>query len=452
MTMKGLTMKTEINMLEGKESKTLIKFAIPMVVGNLFQQLYNVADTIIVGKLIGPNALAAVGSSFSVIVLLTSIILGLCIGSNAVFSYIYGKNDIDKLKNSFFTAFIFIGIVTIIINIMALIFIDEILSFINVPQEILLDSKIYLQIIFYGIGFTSIYNYFAAIMRSIGNSVIPLVFLALSAIINIVLDIVFVLPLQMGIIGAAYATIIAQAISAIGIFLYCVIKVSCISIKRKHIYFSKKILFMIANTSVLSSIQQSIMNFGILMIQGLVNSFGVSVMAAFTAVVKIDNFAYMPLQDFGNAFSTFVAQNRGAGKDKRIHSGIRSAFKIITIYSIIITILILFFARPLLYIFIDKNEVEILNTGIQYLYIVSTFYCLIGYLFMFYGFYRGYGKPEISIVLTIASLGTRVALAYILSAIPQIGITGIWWSIPIGWALADAIGLFLLRPLQKQSM
>lgn len=447
-----INMKSEINMLKGKESRVLIRFAIPMIIGNIFQQLYNVTDTIIVGKFLGSDALAAVGSSFSVIVLLTSIILGLCIGSSAVFSYIYGKDDMDKLKNSFFTSFIFVLIITIIINIGALVFIDDILSFINIPEEIFRESKIYLQIIFYGIGFTSIYNFFAAVMRSIGDSVTPLVFLAISALINIILDIVFVLPLQMGIAGAAYATVIAQGVSAIGIFIYCVLKVPYIRIQRKHIYLNKSILFMIANTSVLSSIQQSIMNFGILMIQGLINSFGVSVMAAYTAVVKIDSFAYMPLQDFGNAFSTFVAQNRGANKPERIHNGMRSAVKIITIYSLIITGLVLIFAKPLLYIFINKNEVEILNIGIQYLYIVSTFYCLIGYLFMFYGFYRGYGRPGISIILTIASLGTRVALAYILSAIPQIAIMGIWWSVPIGWALADIIGLFLLRSLPKQSI
>lgn len=445
-------MKTEINLLEGKETKVLINFAIPMIIGNIFQQLYNVADTVIVGKFIGPNALAAVGSSFSVMVLLTSIIIGLCMGSSAVFSYIFGKNDIDKLKNSFFTSFYFIGVVTVIIYISSLIFIDEILAFINIPQEVIVDSKIYLQIILYGIGFTFIYNYFAAVMRSIGDSITALVFLIISAIINIVLDIIFVVPMKMGIAGAAYATVIAQGFSAIGIFLYCVLKVPSIRLKKIHLYFNKNILKMIASYSLLSSIQQSIMNFGILMIQGLVNSFGVSVMAAYTAAVKIDNFAYMPLQDFGNAFSTFVAQNRGAGKYDRIHKGLRSATKIITIYSIIVTILILLLTKPLLYIFIEKNEIEILNTGIQYLYIVSTFYCLIGYLFMFYGFYRGYGKPGVSIILTIISLGTRVALAYTLSAIPSLGTLGIWWSIPIGWALADVIGLILLKPLSKNPL
>lgn len=191
---------------------------------------------------------------------------------------------------------------------------------------------------------------------------------------------------------------------------------------------------------------KGMLSFGILMIQGLVNSFGVLAMAAFTAVVKIDSFAYMPVQDFGNAFSTFIAQNKGANKQKRIRNGIRSALKIITIYSVAISILVLIFAKPLMKIFIDSHETEILGIGIQYLAIVASFYPLIGYLFMFYGLFRGLGKSHVSIVLTIASLGTRVALAYILSAIPSIGILGIWWAIPIGWGLADLIGLLYLYP------
>ena len=442
-------MKINYKLINGNETKVMLNFAIPMIIGNIFQQLYNVADTIIVGKFIGPNALAAVGSSFAIMVFLTSIILGLCMGSGAVFSYLYGANEIKKLKNSFFTSFLFIGIVTLIINLGAIIFIDDILRLIQIPAEVLTDTKAYLLIIFYGITFTSIYNYFASVVRSMGNSMIPLVFLIISAVINIVLDIIFVLPLDMGVAGAAYATIIAQGFSAIGIAIYSIKKVPQMRLSKKDIYLDKKIIKMIANYSILTSIQQSVMNFGILMIQGLVNSFGVMAMAAFAAVVKIDSFAYMPVQDFGNAFATFIAQNKGANKQKRIRNGIRSALKIITIYSVAISILVLVFAKPHMRIFIDGHETEILEIGMQYLAIVASFYPLVGYLFMFYGLFRGLGKNEVSIILTIVSLGTRVALAYTLSAIPTIGILGIWWGIPIGWGLADLIGLFKVRTLFK---
>lgn len=437
-------MKTSGNLIHGNETKAMLSFAIPMIIGNIFQQLYNLADSIIVGKFIGPNALAAVGSSFTVMVFLTSIILGLCMGSGAVFSYFYGAGENDKLKNSLFTAFCFIGIVTLIINIGSIIFIDEILNFIQIPTEVYSNTKSYLIIIFYGITFTSIYNYFASVVRSLGNSMIPLIFLIIASVINIVLDYIFVVPFGMGVEGAAYATIIAQGFSAAGITAYSITKVPQVRLHKKHIFLDKSIVKMIVNYSMLSSIQQSIMNFGILMIQGLVNSFGVLVMAAFAAVVKIESFAYMPVQDFGNAFSTFIAQNKGANKYERIRTGIRSAVKIITIYCVIITILILIFAKPLMTIFIDPGETEILQIGMQYLSIVSIFYCLIGYLFMFYGLFRGLGKNGVSITLTIASLGTRVILAYILSSIPSIGILGIWWAIPIGWGLADLIGLYLL--------
>lgn len=433
------------DLTRGNETKAMLKLAIPMIIGNLFQQLYNVADTIIVGRFIGPNALAAVGSSFSIMVLLNSIILGFCMGSSTVFSILYGAKEMDKLKNSFFISSCLIGSLSLVINFFALLYIDDILLFIRIPQEVWVDTKTYLQIIFYGIIFTSAYNYFAAIMRSMGNSLIPLIFLIISAIVNIILDIVFIVTFNMGVSGAAYATIIAQGISAIGLAVYCIRKVPVIRLKPKHYKIDTNIVKMIANNSVLTSIQQSVMNFGILMIQGLVNSFGVAAMAAFTAVVKIESFAYLPEQELGNAFSTFIAQNYGAKERGRIRNGIRSVLKIITIYGVTVSALIILFAKPLMSIFIDADETKILQIGTQYLFIVASFYCLIGYLFMFYGLYRGVGKPGISIILTVISLGTRVILAYTLSAVPSIGLIGIWWAIPIGWALADIVGFYKIK-------
>lgn len=434
-------------LIQGNETRAMISFAIPMIIGNIFQQLYNVVDSIIVGKFIGPNALAAVGSSFTLMVFLTSIILGLCMGSGAVFSYFYGARQNDQLKSSLFTAFFFIMIVSVLINVASIVFIDEILHFMRIPTEIFADTRAYLLIIFYGLTWTSIFNFFASVVRSLGNSRIPLIFLIMSTVINIVLDFVFVVPLKMGVEGAAWATILAQTCSAIGIALYSVKKVPQIRLHRENLVLDKDMIKLIANHSVLTSIQQSIMNFGILMIQGLVNSFGVLVMAAFAAVVKIDSFAYMPVQDFGNAFATYIAQNKGAQQPGRIRTGIRSAVKIITIYCLLITALVLLLAKPLLGIFIHAQETEILRIGVQYLLIVASFYCLIAYLFMFYGLFRGLGKSETSIVLTILSLGIRVLLAYTLSAIPAVGIVGIWWAIPIGWAIADLAGLWKLRVL-----
>ena len=218
-------------------------------------------------------------------------------------------------------------------------------------------------------------------------------------------------------------------------------------IRREDMCMKWQTVKEIAVYSSLTCAQQSVMNFGILMVQGLINSFGVAVMAAFAAAVKIDSFAYMPVQDFGNAFSTFIAQNFGAGQMKRIRDGIRVAVVSATIFCVFISLLVFGFARPLMLIFVPVHETEIISIGVQYLRIEGAFYCGIGCLFLLYGFYRGIRKPGMSVVLTVISLGTRVALAYALSAIPAIGVVGIWWSIPIGWLLADIVGLWYYRRL-----
>lgn len=436
------------DLTNGNVTKSMLQFSAPMIMGNLLQQLYNVADTYIVGKYIGPGALAAVGSSFTLMTFLTSIILGLCMGSGIVFSMLFGARNEERLKSSFFMSFLFIGIVTVILNLSVLIFIDPLLKLLQIPPEILMETKSYLQVIFYGIIFTFFYNYFASLLRGMGNSLIPLVFLAIAALLNIVLDVLFITSFDMGVAGAAWATIISQAVSAVCVTLYCFWKLPMVRLKRRDCHLDLVVLQDIFQYSILTCVQQSIMNFGILMIQGLVNKFGVAVMAAFSAAVKIDSFAYMPVQDFGNAFSTFIAQNHGAGKKERIQQGIRSAIKIALFFCIIISIGVYVFARPLMLIFIKPEELEILSIGIQYLRIEGAFYCGIGCLFLLYGYYRGIGKPGVSVVLTIISLGTRVILAYAFASIPAIGLVGIWWAIPIGWILADVVGLLYYRRLR----
>lgn len=433
------------DLTHGKERNVLIRFSIPLILGNLIQQMYNVADTLIVGKFLGPNALAAVGASYTLMVLITSIILGLCIGSGIVFSQLFGAKRIDDLKTSIFNSFIFITLVTIVINIGAFMLLDKLMLWLNIPKEAIVYTKAYLRVIFIGIGFTFIYNFISSILRSVGNSVAPLIFLAISAIINIILDIIFILLFDMGVRGAAFATIIAQGISAIAVVIYFYYKSPELKPDRKNMYYDKVILKMVMSNSILTSIQQSIMNFGILMVQSLVNSFGISVMAAFATVTKIDSFAYMPAQDFGNAFSTYIAQNYGAKKFNRINKGTKEALKISFIFCIITSIIVFIFAKYLMMIFVSSTEKEVIAIGMQYLRIEGLCYVGIGLLFLFYGFYRGIGKPEMSIILTVVSLGSRVLLAYTLSSIESIGVLGIWWSIPIGWLLADSIGFIYLK-------
>lgn len=410
-----------------------------MILGNLLQQLYNVADTFIVGHYIGTDALAAVGSSFTIMTFLTSIILGLCMGSGILFSMFYGAKQLDKMKTSFFVSFVGIGIFSIGLEIVCLLAIDLILNFMNIPRDIFTDTHQYLFIIFLGLVFTFIYNYFSSLLRALGNSKIPLIFLALASIINIGLDIYLVAEVAMGVAGAAVATLIAQAFSAIGIMLYVFLSQKELLPQRKHWHFEREIFEKIKAYSLLTCIQQSVMNFGILMIQGLVNSFGLVTMSAFAAAVKIDSFAYMPVQDFGNAFSTYIAQNKGAGLEERIHKGFKVAVVMASIFCIFISALVFIFADKLMLIFIESSKSEIIYQGAQYLRIEGACYLGIGCLFLLYGYYRGVGKPGISVVLTVISLGTRVVLAYLLA--PLFGTLAIWWAIPIGWFLADLIGI-----------
>lgn len=424
---------------EGNITRALIKFSIPMILGNLLQQLYNVADTFIVGHYIGTDALAAVGSSFTIMTFLTSIILGLCMGSGILFSMFYGAKQLDKMKTSFFVSFVGISIFSIGLEIVCLLAIDLILNFMNIPRDIFTDTHQYLFIIFLGLVFTFIYNYFSSLLRALGNSKIPLIFLALASIINIGLDIYLVAEVAMGVAGAAVATLIAQAFSAIGIMLYVFLSQKELLPQRKHWHFEREIFEKIKAYSLLTCIQQSVMNFGILMIQGLVNSFGLVTMSAFAAAVKIDSFAYMPVQDFGNAFSTYIAQNKGAGLEERIHKGFKVAVVMASIFCIFISALVFIFADKLMLIFIESSKSEIIYQGAQYLRIEGACYLGIGCLFLLYGYYRGVGKPGISVVLTVISLGTRVVLAYLLA--PLFGTLAIWWAIPIGWFLADLIGI-----------
>ena len=308
----------------------------------------------------------------------------------------------------------------------------------------------YLFYIFFGIIATFLYNFFANLLRSVGNSVTPLIFLGISAVLNIVLDLVFVLVFRWGVAGAAVATVIAQYVSGVGLMLYYLLRFPALRVARQHIRWDGRAVCEIAGLSVLTCVQQSVMNLGILMVQGLVNSFGTAVMAAFAAAVKIDSFAYMPVQDFGNAFSTFIAQNYGAGKADRIRRGIRSAAVCAVVFCIAVGLAVCVFAAPLMGLFVQPEETGIIAIGVGYLRIEAACYTGIGLLFLLYGLYRAVNRPGMSVVLTVISLGTRVLLAHLLSAVPAIGVTGIWVSVPIGWALADLTGALYYRKKRRK--
>lgn len=426
---------------KGPVVKSMLLFAIPMILGDLLQQCYNIADTLIVGRYLGADALAAVGSAFSLMTFLTSILLGLAMGSGTVFSIRYGEKDEVGLKEGILASFILLCVISVVLNVLVFAGIDGIIWFLRIPQELKVMMRSYLMVIFAGMTAIFLYNFFASLLRSLGNSVIPLVFLAVSAFLNIGLDLWFVIGLKWGVAGAAEATVIAQYVSGIGITIYTLVKFPHLFKKDPRVKLRMSRVKEIFNFSALTCLQQSIMNFGILAVQGLVNSFGTTIMASFAAAVKIDAFAYLPVQDFGNAFSIFIAQNYGAKEKERIQKGIRGAVITSISFGALISVLVFVFAAPLMSLFIDASETAVIAEGVRYLRIEGAFYYAIGMLFLLYGLYRALTRPGMSVVLTVISLGTRVALAYALSAIPAIGVVGIWWSVPIGWFLADAVGI-----------
>ena len=438
----------QTDLTRGSITGKLLKFALPMMAGNLLQQVYNIADTLIVGRFLGSDALAAVGSSYTLMVFLTSVLLGLSMGAGAYFSIQFGRRDTERLRQSAALSFAVIALVTLVMNGLMFAGINGILHFLKVPSEVTGLMKSYLLVIFAGLIATFLYNFFACLLRALGNSAAPLWFLAVSALLNVGLDLLFVLVFHWSVAGAAGATVLAQYVAGVGIALYFWRTCPELRPRRQDFRWDGGVMREIGGLSLLTCFQQSIMNFGILMVQGLVNSFGPTVMAAFAAAVKIDTFAYLPVQDFGNAYSTFVAQNYGAGDLRRIRKGTRQAFLLSGAFSVVISLAVFLLAEPLMGIFVRAEETAVIASGVQYLRIEGACYVGIGFLFLLYGYYRAIKRAEMSVVLTVISLGMRVLLAYALSAV--IGEVGIWLAIPIGWVLADVVGLVYMwkKPLR----
>ncbi|MGN0955290.1 MATE family efflux transporter [Dialister sp.] len=430
-----------IDFTSGSIFRKILLFSLPLMVGNVFQQLYNVVDTLVVGKFLGEAPLAAVGSAYTLMIFLTSILIGLSMGSSVYFSLCFGRKNFDRMRQSIYISFLSIGALTLVMNGAVYFLLDSLIRFMQVPSEVVPYIREYLWWIFSGLLAVFLYNFGAALLRAVGDSVTPLVFLIISSLLNAALDILFVVYLGWGVAGAAQATVISQYVSGAGIFLYCLLGRQDFHISGKDMTWDRKVFLDMSQLSLLTSLQQSIMNFGILLVQGLVNSFGTTVMAAFAAGVKIDTIAYSPLQDFGNAFSTYVAQNYGAGNRDRIRQGIKTAGKMIFIFSLLASGIVSFLAPLLMGFFVPETAEDVVAVGSRYLRIEGSCYLGIGILFMLYGFYRAVKRAAVSVVLTVLSLGTRVVLAYFLSSFPEIGVTGIWLSIPIGWALADMYGM-----------
>ena len=418
-----------------------------MIAGNLLQQVYNLVDTLIVGRFLGADALASVGSSYTLMVFLTSVVIGLCMGSGAFFSADFGAGNQNRLREDIWHSFWFIVTVSVIICAVIYPGMNAILEILQTPEELMTLTKQYVRVVFAGIIFVFLYNFFAFLLRAMGNSLVPLVFLAASSVINIALDIWFVVGLEFGVGGAALATVIAQAFSGIGIAVFCIMRLPVLKFggSNSRVRWNSERMKEIIKNDIATGIQQSMMNFGILMIQGLVNSFGAVVMASFAAAVKIDTLAYMPAQEFANAYSLFVSQNYGADRKERIREGTRISIAVSAGFCAAVSVLIFIFAESLMGVFVDPGETAIIAEGARYLRIEGAAYIGIGILFLWYGYFRGINMPHISLLLTVISLGTRVLLSYALAPRTPLGVIVIWISIPIGWLLADVTGWVMYK-------
>ena len=442
-------MKANSNLTEGPIFKTMMLFAFPMILGNLLQQIYNIVDTIIVGRFVSSEALAAVGSAYALMTFINSLIIGLCMGSGALFSKSFGAGKQADMRQEVKLSFVFIGIITAIIYIIVFPGTDLILRLLAVPADVYALMRSYVRIIFAGIVFIFLFNFFAYLLRAVGNSLVPLIFLAISSVTNIVLDLYFVISLKWGVAGAAGATVISQALAGVGTAIYVMARHRDLVSSGKDGRTEWYRLGEIIKNDVFTGLQQSVMNFGILMIQGLVNSFGTTIMAAFAAAVKIDTLAYMPAQEYANAYSLFISQNYGARKQERIAKGTRIATAVSVIFCLVVSVIIWIFSRDFMEIFVEASETAIIAAGVKYLRIEGSFYFGIVILFLLYGYYRGVQRAEMSLVLTVISLGTRVALSYMLAPHTALGVNAIWWSIPIGWILADVVGGVYYKKLTK---
>jgi len=421
------------DMTRGNIPHHLISFSIPLIVGNLLQLTYNAVDSIVVGQFAGKEALAAVGTANPVMNIVILGITGICIGASVLMSEFFGAGKYEELKKEISTTLLFGCFFSLLIVILGLIFSKEILSLLGVPKEILDSATLYLRIIFAAMPFTYLYNAVSAAMRSVGDSKTPLRFLAIAAILNACLDIVFVAGFRMGIVGAALATDIAEACSGIFCIIYIYKNVPLLRLNKRDLKLDKTLLKKTLQHGSITALQQSAQPIGKLLIQGVINPLGVDAIAAFNAVSRVDDFAFTPQQSISHAMMTFVAQNRGAKNKKRVIDGFIIGLQVEFCYWILICIATLYLKQPIIKLFVSSNETGLIHLGVGYLSLMAFFYLLPALTNGVQGFFRGMGNMKITLVSTIIQISFRVLATYTL--VPRIGMEGVAYASLIGWIL-----------------
>ncbi len=423
-------MKNTQDMTEGRISSAIIRFSIPLFLGSVFQQLYNVVDSIIVGQFVGKEAMAAVGVSFPIMFLLIALVMGLTMGSMVLISQYYGAKNVQKVKLTISTTTIVLLWTVIVVTFLGVLFGGWILRLMRTPGDIFFMAHRYTTIMFLGMFALFGYNGLSAILRGMGDSSTPLYLLILSTFVNIALDLLFVLVWKWGVEGVAVATVIAQAVSFVVGLLFLFEKSEFFRFQPQEFRFDRDIMKKSLAIGMPSGVQQVMVAIGSMVLVGLVNAFGTDAIAAFTAAGRIESFAMMPAMNISMAISTFVGQNIGAGREDRVKSGVGVTLGMGVVLAIVLSLLLVVFAEPLVMIF--NRDPSVVRIGREYMWIVAPFYLAFMVMFVFNGALRGAGDTFIPMIITILSLwGLRIPVSVFFSR--YWGTNGIWWGIPVAW-------------------
>lgn len=427
----------------GKPESVLWKFCLPLFASIIFQQLYNIADSLVAGKFIGENALAAVGNSYEITLIFIAFAFGCNIGCSVIVSQFFGAKDYRNMKTSVYTAMISTAVLCVVLMLFGVLFCGNLLKLIKTPSAILNDSKLYLDIYIYGLPFMFFYNMATGIFSALGDSKTPFIFLAVSSVTNIFVDIIFVKAFNMGIAGVAWATFICQGISAVLAVIVVFLRLSKIKVLQRCPVFSFIILVKLLKIAIPSILQQSFISIGNIIIQSVINEFGAGTIAGYSAAVKLNNLVITSFTTLANGISNFTAQNLGAGKNERIRDGFKAGLKMVWIISIPLVLLYFFAGKQLLYLFLDNPTNTAIHTGIMFLCILSPFYFVVSTKLVADGILRGAGLMSRFMITTFTDLILRVVLAIILSK--QFGSTGIWCAWPIGWSIATTLSVIFYK-------
>ena len=433
----------------GKTDTVLWKFCLPLFGSIVFQQMYNIADSLVAGKFIGENALAAVGNSYEITLIFIAFAFGCNMGCSIIVSQLYGAKKYSRLKTAVSTSFISSGVVCGILMLIGILGCSPLLHLINTPDNVFADSKLYLDIYVWGLPFVFFYNISTGIFSALGDSKTPFYFLAVSSTANIAVDILFVKAFDMGVAGVAWATFLCQGISCILAVVSVLKRLNNIIVNEKCALFDWDLEIKIAQIAIPSILQQSFISIGNILIQSVINSFGASVMAGYSAAIKLNNLVITSFSTIGNGISNFTAQNLGAKQFVRIKEGFKAGLKMVWMFCVPFCLLYILLGKTLLLLFMEKGSTEALLTGQQFLWIVAPFYFVVSAKLVADGILRGIGAMWQFMVATFTDLILRVVLAFVFSGITGSAL-GIWCAWPVGWSIAMVISVcFYHREIRK---